>query len=131
MGGLIMMGLDYSALVVRRTGQTFQLVQLTCKGADKGQAQREDVIATLKATAIDQTDYKPAIHEDIYLRMTVNDSQLCFAWSPDGKKYQDCGTTFQMKEGKWIGAKFGFVSVETDPKSDRGWIDADWIRITK
>ena len=37
MGGLIMMGLDYSALVVRRTGNTFELVQLTCKAADKGQ----------------------------------------------------------------------------------------------
>ena len=38
-GGLIMMGLDYSALVVRRTAQRFQLVQMTCKGADKGNAQ--------------------------------------------------------------------------------------------
>jgi hypothetical protein len=36
-----------------------------------------------------------------------------------------------MKEGKWIGAKFGYVAAETDPKCDRGWVDADWIRITK
>jgi hypothetical protein len=36
-----------------------------------------------------------------------------------------------MKQGKWIGAKFGYVSAETDPKADRGWLDADWIRITK
>jgi hypothetical protein len=35
-----------------------------------------------------------------------------------------------MKEGKWIGAKFGYVSAETDAKADRGWVDADWIRIT-
>ena len=56
---------------------------------------------------------------------------MTFAWSPDGKKYQNCGDAFQMKEGKWIGAKFGFVAVETDPKCDRGWIDADWIRIER
>ena len=31
----------------------------------------------------------------------------------------------------WIGAKFGFVSVETDAKADRGWLDVDWIRVTK
>ena len=36
-----------------------------------------------------------------------------------------------MKEGKWIGAKFGFVAAETDAKCDRGWVDADWIRVTK
>jgi hypothetical protein len=35
-----------------------------------------------------------------------------------------------MKEGKWIGAKFGFVAVEPAGKADRGWVDADWIRIT-
>ncbi|MDE5783704.1 MAG: glycoside hydrolase 43 family protein [Prevotella sp.] len=131
MGGLIMMGLDYSALVVRRVGQVFQLVQMTSKAADKGKPQTEQVLATLKPTAIDKIDYKPGIHEDIYLRLTVNDSKMTFAYSLNGKKFEDCGTEFQMKEGKWIGAKFGYIAVETDSKVDRGWIDADWMRITK
>ena len=130
-GGLIMMGLDYSALVVRRTNNEFQLVQMTCKGADKGNPQTETVLATLKPTATDKTDYKPGIHEAIFLRFTVNDSKLRFAYSRDGKKFTDCGDEFQMKEGKWIGAKFGFVSAETDAKADRGWVEADWIRVTK
>ena len=141
MGGLIMMGLDYFALVVKRVGKSFQLLQLTCKDADKGNAQTEKLIATLKPTAEDKIDYKPGIHEDIYLRLTVsNDAagvahggkpMVRFAWSLDGKKFQTCGDDFTMRQGKWIGAKFGFVSVETDPKCDRGWLDADWIRITK
>jgi len=126
-----MMGLDYSALVVKRVGERFQLVQMTCKAADKGTPQTEQLIATLNPTAIDKIDYKPGIHEDIYLRMKVADSKLHFAWSSDGKKFTDCGEIFQMKEGKWIGAKFGFIAAETDPKCDRGWVDADWIRITK
>ncbi|MBR1389313.1 MAG: glycoside hydrolase 43 family protein [Prevotella sp.] len=130
-GGLIMMGLDYTALVVRRTGKAFQLVQMTCKAADKGNAQTEQVIATLKPTAEDKIDYKPGIHEDIYLRLKVNDSKLKFAYSTNGKKFIDCGSEFQMKEGKWIGAKFGFIAAESDPKCDRGWVDADWIRVTK
>ena len=129
-GGLIMMGLDYSALVVRRTGQEFQLVQMTCKAADKGKQQTENVIATLKPTAKDQIDYKPGIHEDIYLQFSVDDSKLHFAYSLNGKKFTPCGDEFKMKEGKWIGAKFGFVAAETDPKVDRGWIEADWIRVT-
>ena len=129
-GGLIMMGLDYSALVVRRIGQEFQLVQMTCKGADKGKQQTESLIATLKPTWEDKTQYRPGIHEDIYLRLTVDDSKLRFSYSADGKKFTECGEEFQMKEGKWIGAKFGFVAAESDPKCDRGWVEADWIRIT-
>ena len=130
-GGLIMMGLDYSALVVKRVGDTFQLLQITCHQADKGTPQEEKLIATLEPTAKDNIDYKPAIHEDIYLRLTVNDSKIHFAYSMNGKKFTTCGDEFRMKEGKWIGAKFGFVAVETDPKDDRGWVEADWIRITK
>ena len=130
-GGLIMMGLDYSALVVKRIGKEFQLVQMICKGADKGKTQTEKVITSLKPTAEDKIDYKPGIHEDIYLRLTVSNSRLHYAYSLNGKKFQECGDEFQMKEGKWIGAKFGYIAAETDPKCDRGWVEADWIRIEK
>ena len=146
MGGIMMMGLDYSALVVRRMGKEFQLVQLVCKDADKGKSQTETVLATLKPTAEDKVDYKPGIHEDIYLRLTVRQPgvdklknkggyegkpKVQFAYSRDGKKFTDCGTVFQMRQGKWIGAKFGYVAVETNAKADRGWLEADWIRVTK
>jgi len=140
-GGLIMMGLDYSALVVKRVGREFQLVQMTCKAADKGKQQTETVLATLKPTAEDKIDYKPAIHEDIYLRLTVTNDQagephggrplVHFAYSLNGKKFTPCGEPFEMRQGKWIGAKFGFVAAEPDPKVDRGWVEADWIRVTK
>ena len=36
-----------------------------------------------------------------------------------------------MREGKWIGAKVGFVAKEPEGKTNRGWIDVDWFRITK
>ena len=140
-GGLIMMGLDYSALVVKRVGREFQLVQMTCKAADKGKQQTETVLATLKPTAEDKIDYKPAIHEDIYLRLTVTNDEagaphggrplVHFAYSLNGKKFTPCGEPFEMRQGKWIGAKFGFVAAEPDPKVDRGWVEADWIRVTK
>ena len=130
-GGLIMMGRDYSALVVRRVGREFQLLQLTCKNADRGKAQDEKLIATLKPTAEDKIDYKPAIHEDIYLRLTVNDGTMHFAYSQNGKKFTNCGDDFTMREGSWIGAKFGFVAFENNEKTDRGCLDADWIRVTK
>lgn len=131
MGGIIMMGLDYSALVVKRRGDEFDLMRLTCIAADKGNAQVEEIITTLKPTFADKTDYQPAIHEDIYLRMVVNDGKCRFLYSQNGSTYQEAGREFTMKEGKWIGAKIGFIAVEPSGKSNRGWVDADWFRITK
>lgn len=131
-GGLIMMGRDYSALVVKRVNNEFQLLQLTCKQADRGKAQEEKLIQTLAPTAKDKIDYKPGIHEDIYLRLTVADKGIMyFAYSEDGETFTACGTEFKIREGQWIGAKFGFVAYENNDKSDRGWIDADWLRVTK
>jgi len=141
MGGIIMMGHNYQALVVRREGREFKLLILTCQDADRGKAQQEELITTLKPTAEDKIDYKPGIHEDIYLQLRVSNAQagaahggkplVSFAWSQNGKKFTPCGSQYEMKQGKWIGAKFGFVAVDTNPKTDRGWIDADWIRVEK
>ena len=130
-GGLLMMGLDYSGRVVKRVGNDFQLLQISCKSADKGKPQTEQLIATLKPTAVDQIDYQPGTHIDIYMRMSVNDGKMHFSYSLDGKKYTKCGTEFTMREGKWIGAKIGFVAYEPGQKTNRGWIDADWFRVTR
>ena len=130
MGGVIMMGLHYSALVIKRVGNEFQLQRITCKDADKGNPEHVDIIAVLKPTAKDHLDYQPAIHEDIFLRMVVSAGKVSFFYSTNGKKYKPAGAEFTMKEGKWIGAKIGLVAVQPADNKNRGWIDADWFRIT-
>ncbi len=130
-GGIIMMGLDYSALVVKRVGEEFHLERITCLKADKGSPQTIDLISKLKPTEVDKVDYQPGIHEDIYLRMRVDDGKCSFSYSLDGKKFLDAGSTFTMREGKWIGAKIGFVAAEPMSGAVRGWVDADWFRVTK
>ena len=130
-GGIIMMGLSYSALVVERVGEEFLLKQLTCLDADKGKPQQEQVIATLKPTDRDKIPYHPAIYLDIQLRMTVSDGLVNFAYSRDGKSFRPAGTAFKMREGKWIGAKIGLVAVEDNEKSDSGLLDVDWFRVAK
>lgn len=130
-GGIIMMGLSYSALVVERVGEEFQLKQLTCLDADKGKPQQEQVISTLKPTDRDKIPYHPALYLDIQLRMTVSDGLVNFAYSRDGKSFQPAGTAFKMREGKWIGAKIGLVAVEDNEKSDSGLLDVDWFRVAK
>ncbi len=129
--GLLMMGLDYSGLVVKRVGDGFELQRLFCKNADRGGKETFTTITALAPTSKDKVQYKAAIYEDIYLRMVVKaGGKVTFYYSPDGKKYTKCGDEFQMREGKWIGGKMGFVSIEPEAKTDRGWIDIDWFRVT-
>ncbi len=130
MGGIIMMGLDYSALVVKRVGDHFELQQLTCHSADKGKPEEVKVIETLKATSVDKVNYQPAIHKALYMRMMVSGGKMQFYYSKDGKKFTKAGDEFKMREGKWIGAKIGMVAKEPAGKTNRGWIDVDWFRVT-
>ena len=131
MGGLIIMGRDYSALVVRRMGESFLLQQLTCTDAENGKPETATTLATLEPTDRDTIDYSPAVYMDICLRVQVSDGYARFAYSMDGKHYKDAGERFRLKEGKWIGAKVGYVAQCWQRKSNRGWIDADWFRVTK
>ena len=130
-GGLVMMGRSYSALVVQRQGDSFLLQRHTCIGADEGQTATQQTIATLKATERDTIPYAPAIYINMYLRMTVKDGICHYSYSLDGKRFKDAGDPFTMREGKWIGAKFGFVAECKNRKEPRGWLDVDWIRVNK
>ena len=143
-GGITVFGMDYSALVLRRVGDEFQLQQITCKKADKGGAEDVKVLKTFKPSAADKVDYQPALHRQMYLRLSVkyiggknsdgtnkHEAHVQFAYSEDGKKFHDCGDVFTMRQGKWVGAKVGILAAEKAGKKVRGWVDVDWFRITK
>ncbi len=130
-GGVVMMGRDYSALVICRQGDGFLLQRHTCMGADEEGTEIQQTLATLQPTECDTIPYSPAIYLDIYLRMTIKDGICVFSYSLDGKRFHAAGEPFSMRQGKWIGAKFGFVSACKSLKTNRGWLDVDWIRITK
>jgi beta-xylosidase len=130
-GGMVMMGRDYSALVVLRQGDAFLLQRHTTMGADEGRTETQQTLTTLQPTERDTIPYAPAIYMDVYLRMTVRDGICTYSHSLDGKHFKQAGEPFKMREGKWIGAKFGFVAECKSLKSSRGWLDVDWIRITK
>ena len=129
-GGVVIMGRDYQALVACREGDHFLLQLLTAKDADRGNMHSTKTLATLSATEVDPIPYQPALYLHIYVRVQVANGQCQFAYSTDGKRFHQAEQAFTMREGKWIGAKLGFVSEETNQKGNRGWTDADWIRFT-
>lgn len=132
--GLVVMGMDYAALVIENTKEGLVLSQVECKKADKGG--KETVHATL-----------PLQNPTVYLKAKVyntnkkiaaseggNDQMvMCrFSYSLDGKKYQSFGQPFQVREGKWIGAKTGvFCTRPAIVTNDGGWADIDWYRVEK
>ena len=143
-GGITVFGMDYSALVLRRVGDEFQLQQITCKKADKGGAEDVKVLKTFKPSSADKVDYQPALHRQMYLCLSVkyiggknsdgtnkHEAHVQFAYSEDGKNFHDCGDVFTMRQGKWVGAKVGIIAAEKAGKKVRGWVDVDWFRITK
>ena len=132
-GGLMVMGWDYSALTVRREGDRFVLLQRTCKDAEQGGKEKVAKLESFEPSARETIIYSPTVSREIYLRVQVEAGGMCrFAYSLDGQAFTACGEPFQARQGKWIGAKVGFLCVEphAEPAVNRGWMNVDWFRVT-
>lgn len=117
--GLVIMGLDYSYLKVKQTAGQLSISQVICTKADKKGVEKESESIKLKSNTF-------------YLQVKVKAGGICnFFYSEDGKKFTAVGTDFTSKEGKWIGAKLGFLALRNGNINDAGSVRIDWFRITK
>lgn len=130
--GLVVMGLDYAALTVENTEGGLKLSQVECLKADKGNTEKQNASVDLKKNTF-------------YLRANISTDgskisksegghdlvvKCQFYYSTDNKKFEKLGNEFQVKEGKWIGAKVGVFCTRPNIKTnDGGWADVDWFRI--
>jgi beta-xylosidase len=117
--GLVVMGLDYGRLTLKRENGKLNLYAATCKNADKGSA--EDLVAG------------PTLNSNVvYFRIAVKKGAECqFSYSSDGTSYTSLGNVFKAREGKWIGAKVGFYALREGVFNDAGSADIDWFRVEK
>lgn len=127
--GLIIMGLDYAAIMVQKNGKKFTIFDVTCEDAVGGKTEKQEVLQIVNPTLEYNTGATSSAELDIYLRVQVDQLGKCrFGYSLDGNKFKDLNWTFQAREGRWIGAKMGLLSITTSQKS-RSWIDCDWFRV--
>ena len=130
--GLVVMGLDYAALTVENTESGLTLSQVECKKADKGNTEKENASVSLKKNifylrADISTDGSKISKSEGGHDLVV---KCQFYYSTDNKKFEKLGNEFQVKEGKWIGAKVGVFCTRPNIKTnDGGWADVDWFRI--
>ena len=118
-GGLVVMGMDYGVLSLEQTAEGLMLTQRICKKADRGG--KEELIAS-----------QPMSNNKIYMRVAIKKGNQCqFYYSEDGKKYQAFGKPFEIREGKWIGAKVGLYCSRAKSTNDSGWLEAENFIISK
>jgi beta-xylosidase len=117
--GLVVMGLDYGRLTLKRENGKLNLYVATCKNADKGSA--EDLVAG------------PTLNSNVvYFRVAVKKGAECqFSYSSDGTSFTSLGNVFKAREGKWIGAKVGFYALREGVINDAGSADIDWFSVEK
>ena len=117
--GLVIMGLDYSLIGIRNIGGMLFISQATVNDADKGTAEAESSQVALDAN-------------EVFLRVDVKRGAVCsFSFSRDGKRFVPVGIQFKAREGRWIGAKIGFVYSRAGRTNDAGSVEIDWFRFER
>ena len=147
-GGFVIMGLDYAGIKFVSTKDGCAMRYVVCKNAQKGAAEQTVAEQAVKLTAMPKPYTQKYAVDDIpqprsatpwmYVRAKVHSEGTGnairafaqFAYSKDGKKFTDLGQPFEIKEGKWIGAKIGFYCMRPSTKNDSPFFDVDWIHFT-
>jgi beta-xylosidase len=114
--GLIVMGLDYAYLSIKKTPDGLVISQTICKDADKHSPERE-------------TAATPITGDSVYLRVRVSKNAMTeFSYSTDGAAFTTVGEKFPARKGRWIGTKVGLFAVGTGAAGESGYADFDWFR---
>lgn len=132
--GLVVMGMDYAGLILENTESGLVLSQVECKKADRGGTETVNASVPLKKNEIYLRAEIISTGEKISKSEGGHDLMVkCqMYYSTNGKNFQRFGKPFQVKEGKWIGAKIGsFCTRPAIVSNDGGWADIDWFRIGK
>ena len=115
--GLIVTGLDYSYVSLKRKGDGLFVSQTVCKDAEKGTPEQESAAVPVKG-------------DTFYLRVKVSEGADCtFSYSTDGKAFRPVGQPFRAKQGKWVGSTVGLFAVRRGMVREVGYADFDWFRI--
>ena len=113
--GLVVLGLDYSFIAIKKTEIGFQIRQSVHPDAENAQSKTDSVESRIAGGKG-------------YLQLEVKDTGLCrFRYSLDGLKFIEVGKEFRAKAGKWVGARIGLFSERSNDSVRPGFADFDWI----
>jgi len=114
--GVVVMGMDYAYLAVRRTEAGAELVHAVAVDAHEGGGETETRV--------------PLSGDAVFLRVSMADGAIArFSHGPDGERWEPIGGAFTAREGRWIGAKVGFFALAPAGASATGHADFDYFRL--
>ena len=137
--GLIITGIDYSYISLKKTPKGLIVSQTKCIDAEHGKPELkgEEIVVNnttlyfkvtvknIDPTSPDYTTYNNAENSKY-------GNALCtFSYSEDGKTFKSIGEPFAAKKGKWVGAKVGIFAIRHGKTYETGYADYDWFRIEK
>lgn len=133
--GIIVAGYNYEALALEARADGIYLVETTCTNANKGGKEIDGEAVKISDDLNSGTIYLRAKIKRVGVKKPAQKpdykAEATFSYSRDGKKFVDFGSTLNVKEGHWIGAKFGLFCTRPWVSNDSGWLDIDWVRVTK
>ena len=116
--GLVVLGIRYAWLGLRREGKATQLVHATCEQPALPCVERLETVATVGT-------------QPVYLRVRVGDGALAqFSYSTDNLRFTAVGQPFRAGVGRWVGAQVGLFSITPAAASNKAYADFDYFRIT-
>ena len=73
----------------------------------------------------------PLNRDHCFSRVEVSDGECTFRYSLDNEKFKtiDDDYSFKVVEGRWIGAKVGVLSINSNIMESDGFAEFDWFRV--
>jgi hypothetical protein len=117
--GLVVFGLDYAWLGLRRTAAGLRVSLRVCKEARNGTAEQEQAGADVASAPV-------------VLRVQVAAGGRChFSYSLGEGRFHDIGETFLARPGHWCGREGRPVRALGPGAGPAGHADVDWFRVTE
>jgi beta-xylosidase len=115
--GLILDGMQYAWLGLRKAGAATQLVYTTCTPAKVRCTESTHVVLPSAPAALD-------------LRMEMREGGVArFSYSIDGGAFVPVAEPFTVSKGRWVGAQMGLFSTGSQATAG-SWLDVDYFRVT-
>jgi beta-xylosidase len=137
--GLIVTGMDYAYISVKKKGNSLVISQTICTGADSGKPERKsdeiEVTASTLYFKVDVRNVDPSSTDYKTFKTSTSskwgNASCTFSYSMEGINYTKVGDAFAAKKGRWVGAKVGIFATRTNKINEEGYADFDWFRIEK
>ena len=137
--GLIIAGIDYAYISVKKTAQGLVIANTKCIDAEHARPEMKSAEIPVKTNTL---YFRVAVKniqpnsEDYKKYNTGENSKfgnaLCtFSYSEDGEHFTQVGAPFAAKKGKWVGSTVGIFAIRHGATYETGYADYDWFRVDK